>query len=572
MRQQLQLGPDAIELVSVEPVEWPDQCLGISLPDRLCAPAITPGYRIIVQAGGQEYEYRTDQAGNRIELAAAPEPDLAEVTIRWRQVEEVCTQAEIGVQQVAFGQCGGAMMTVPLVQEMNRPQELAGFVQTYASFQADTPAGEITFTGQGATSPAPSEQRMIAEWAHQVALEAQAGRSGASWGLALAVHEEGDEPPLCRDITVYVTGVAYATSCLNGQATTVGSLQLDAGQLEQVYSWVDTLRSFDVVLGEDPIHDLIFSGSGAGKASAADQQAMLALAGEIYAQLDGGLEPGAMDRPASTGDTITVLEWEGYTDMGDGDATRCKQLQLTLDNQALIGDCATLAEPAPLPATHAQEWAFMQASFAPFTLTTATDRLEFRGAGNRAGEAWQRALLAWTHLAYGELASGRASAAVATALSWNLGEAPTQPGLCNHLSVTVYGYAYADHVPCTGGPVQNRDGAWLPDQEMAQFDRWLYNRQPLYEGDNYLAGLGDEPMSQAERAELAAWVEEVYLLLRAAKPGLGESVLPEDCVAPFEQTRTMSATALSGSSANTSRRLRANQWCSTGIRRRGMPL
>lgn len=241
------------------------------------------------------------------------------------------------------------------------------------------------------------------------------------------------------------------------------------------------------------------------------------------------------------GNVITVLEWEGYTEMGDGDATRCKSLQLTLDNQALIGDCAATGETLPLPVTHGQEWTYIRTNFAPFTLTTATDQLEFRGAGELAGDAWQRALLAWTHLVYGELASGRVSAAVATALSWNLGEAPTQPGLCNHLTVTVYGYAYADHIPCAGGPVQNRDGAWLSDQEMAQFDRWLYGRQPVYEGDNYLAGLGDEPVSEAELAELTAWVEEVYLRLRAAKPILGESILPAGCAEPFEQIKALSA-------------------------------
>lgn len=241
------------------------------------------------------------------------------------------------------------------------------------------------------------------------------------------------------------------------------------------------------------------------------------------------------------GDAITVLEWEGYTEMGDGDATRCKQLQLAIDNQALVGDCATLAEPVPLLATHAQEWAYMQANFAPFTLTTVTDQLEFRGVGNLDGEAWQRAILAWTHLVYGELASGRASAAVATALSWNLGEAPTQPGLCNHLTVTVYGYAYADHVPCAGGPVQNRDGAWLSEQEIVQFDRWLYDRLAFYEGDNYLAGMGNESMNEADLVELAAWIQEVYLRLRAAKPVLGESLLPAGCAEPFEQVRTMSA-------------------------------
>ncbi|RIK42554.1 MAG: hypothetical protein DCC55_08595 [Chloroflexi bacterium] len=310
LRQQLQLGPEASEIVSLEPVDWPDQCLGISLPDRLCAPAITPGYRIIVRAEDREYEYRTDQEGSRIELAAAPEPALGSVAIVWRQVEDICAEAEIDAQQVAFGQCGGARMTVPLVSEMNRPQELAGFVQRYASFSADTPAGEITFTGQGTNPATPAEQRMIAEWVRQVALEAQAGRSGASWGLALAVHEEGAEPPLCRDVTVYVTGIAYTTSCLNDQPETLGSLRLDADQLGQVYTWLDTLRSFDVMTGEDPVRDLIFSGAGEGEASAADQEAMLALASEIYAQFDKSAPVAAPAVPTLVGDMKTFTNEE----------------------------------------------------------------------------------------------------------------------------------------------------------------------------------------------------------------------------------------------------------------------
>lgn len=247
--------------------------------------------------------------------------------------------------------------------------------------------------------------------------------------------------------------------------------------------------------------------------------------------------------PAATapGESLAVLAWEGYTEMGGGDATRCKSLQLTADNQALVGDCAEVVETFPIAAAHSQEWAYIQTNFSPFTLETATDRLEFHGAGELDRAAWQRALLAWTHLVYGELTSGRASAAVATALSWNLGEAPTQPGLCNRLIVTVYGYAYADHVPCEGGATQNRDADWLLDEEMAQFDRWLYGRQPVYEDDSYLAGQGDEPMSETELAELTGWVQEVYLRLRAAKPILGESVLPAGCAEPFEQIRTSSA-------------------------------
>ncbi len=66
------LGIDVskITLVSMEAVEWPDSCLGVVQQDVFCAQVITPGYRIILKAEGQSYEYHTNQNGSSLLLAS----------------------------------------------------------------------------------------------------------------------------------------------------------------------------------------------------------------------------------------------------------------------------------------------------------------------------------------------------------------------------------------------------------------------------------------------------------------------------------------------------------------------
>lgn len=65
---RLDLEADAITVLSAERVDWPDSCLGIDKRDIACAEVITPGFRIILEASGQKYEYHTD-GGSRAELA-----------------------------------------------------------------------------------------------------------------------------------------------------------------------------------------------------------------------------------------------------------------------------------------------------------------------------------------------------------------------------------------------------------------------------------------------------------------------------------------------------------------------
>jgi hypothetical protein len=55
----LSIATDAISVVSVEQVDWNDASLGCPEPDMMYAQVITPGYRIVLEADGQTFEYHT---------------------------------------------------------------------------------------------------------------------------------------------------------------------------------------------------------------------------------------------------------------------------------------------------------------------------------------------------------------------------------------------------------------------------------------------------------------------------------------------------------------------------------
>ena len=52
------------DLIVVEYVDWPDTSLGNPQGEMFYAQVITPGYKIILEAGGVQYEYHTGLAGN----------------------------------------------------------------------------------------------------------------------------------------------------------------------------------------------------------------------------------------------------------------------------------------------------------------------------------------------------------------------------------------------------------------------------------------------------------------------------------------------------------------------------
>ncbi len=66
---QLGVALGDVQVVSTEPTEFSDGCLGLGRPDESCLQAITPGWLIMVEVAGQEYEVRTDQTGQQVRMA-----------------------------------------------------------------------------------------------------------------------------------------------------------------------------------------------------------------------------------------------------------------------------------------------------------------------------------------------------------------------------------------------------------------------------------------------------------------------------------------------------------------------
>ena len=59
---QTGVASDAIRVIQVEMREWPSSALGCEKPGMGYAQVITPGYRIVLEAGGRTLEYHTDRS------------------------------------------------------------------------------------------------------------------------------------------------------------------------------------------------------------------------------------------------------------------------------------------------------------------------------------------------------------------------------------------------------------------------------------------------------------------------------------------------------------------------------
>jgi len=58
--------------VSIEPVQWPDGCLGVVHMGMLCTQGIVPGFRIVLGANGKEYEFHTNLDASVVAPANGP--------------------------------------------------------------------------------------------------------------------------------------------------------------------------------------------------------------------------------------------------------------------------------------------------------------------------------------------------------------------------------------------------------------------------------------------------------------------------------------------------------------------
>jgi hypothetical protein len=63
LARRLNLAEAQIALIRAEAVDWPDSSLGCPQPGMMYLQVVTPGYRLVLAAGGVSTEYHADAGG-----------------------------------------------------------------------------------------------------------------------------------------------------------------------------------------------------------------------------------------------------------------------------------------------------------------------------------------------------------------------------------------------------------------------------------------------------------------------------------------------------------------------------
>ena len=307
--QELAVEPDQVEISAVEPVEWPDSCLGVQPIDALCAQVVTPGYRVTAEVDGRTYQINTDESGSSLVLVPGLVPPTGGIALT-QEGEEQCTAVifheESGVQA---GFCEEELASYP-GDTPETAGQLNELITQYAPFHAQTPVGTINFSGLGDTPADPIIQRQIAELTRFYTDIIISGRASAGSQLALSWNRSGGIAGFCDDLAVYTYGLALASSCNPLPTDTGGQLWLSSEQLAQLYDWVDRFSSFEFDQSDPPnVLDglsmlLVFHGSGQETATAAEQQAIADFAQALFAEA-AGLEITAEPMPTAATHTVT---------------------------------------------------------------------------------------------------------------------------------------------------------------------------------------------------------------------------------------------------------------------------
>jgi hypothetical protein len=68
------VDPSAVGVLVAEARDWPDSSLGCPEDGMMYTQVITPGYRVVVEAGGAEYDYRASTRSSDVRWCESPAP------------------------------------------------------------------------------------------------------------------------------------------------------------------------------------------------------------------------------------------------------------------------------------------------------------------------------------------------------------------------------------------------------------------------------------------------------------------------------------------------------------------
>jgi len=176
LANNLGLKEEEITIISSSSIEFSDACLGVSMPDVMCAQVVTSGRIIVLEANGVQYEYHTNVGGNYFIPAT-----LALTWSREGGIAGFCDKLTVFLSGEIYGsKCNigdGRMETFASLLSVTERNQFSSWVEEYGQVDLDAsdPQGVadgmtvlLTFHGIGDSQPSEEEEAEIFLWAQDV--------------------------------------------------------------------------------------------------------------------------------------------------------------------------------------------------------------------------------------------------------------------------------------------------------------------------------------------------------------------------------------------------------------------
>lgn len=266
LSEQLNLSVDKITLVSTEAVTWPDGCLGIVRMGVMCTQAEVPGFKIILEANGQKYEFHTNQDGSIVMLAEGAQGSAAVEQMVIKQLA-----ANLGLQENDI--------SVVSSTEIEFDDACLGVaMEGVVCAQVVTPGHIIVLEANGVQ--------------YEYHTNADGSRIQPAT-LAMVWKREGGIAGFCDILTVFRSGEVYASKCKAQSDVRMGTFAnlLSANQQKQFMDWIAQFgqASLDASdpqgVADRMVETLDFFGTGKKQPTKSEQQALFEFAQNLYQKL-----------------------------------------------------------------------------------------------------------------------------------------------------------------------------------------------------------------------------------------------------------------------------------------------
>lgn len=172
---------ESITILSEESLRFADSCLEISIPETACAQVQVRGKRILLEADGIQFEFRTADDTIAPVLAAAAGIKGGDLVIMYSRdggKDNVCDNLNITLSGRAIQySCRNIPGEVPGISDLSAEEkaQLLKWVLGYTSYdvtqtQQDGLKLRVTFTGAGRENPTFQEQETIREFSQGLLL------------------------------------------------------------------------------------------------------------------------------------------------------------------------------------------------------------------------------------------------------------------------------------------------------------------------------------------------------------------------------------------------------------------